>query len=125
MSVGALITWPYKAGGRSRRGSPKAGTTVYQLPCLATVFHLFGLSFDCTCSGLVPNMRVSSMCSLVAVYLHSRAKMRTVFIYTSKISPLSQCIDLNLNLAILKLILGPHIFRTGPNTLEYVRLSGR
>ena len=25
----ALITWPYKAGGRSRRGSPKAGTTVY------------------------------------------------------------------------------------------------
>ena len=28
MSVGALITWPYKAGGRSRRGSPKAGTTV-------------------------------------------------------------------------------------------------
>ena len=23
----ALITWPYKAGGRSRRGSPKAGTT--------------------------------------------------------------------------------------------------
>ena len=23
MSVGALITWPYKAGGRSRRGSPK------------------------------------------------------------------------------------------------------
>ena len=29
VSVGALITWPYKAGGRSRRGSPKAGTTVY------------------------------------------------------------------------------------------------
>ena len=28
MSVGALITWPYKAGGRSRRVSPKAGTTV-------------------------------------------------------------------------------------------------
>ena len=28
MSVGVLITWPYKAGGRSRRGSPKAGTTV-------------------------------------------------------------------------------------------------
>ena len=28
MSVGALITWPYKAGDRSRRGSPKAGTTV-------------------------------------------------------------------------------------------------
>ena len=28
MSVGALITWPYKAGGRSRRGSHKAGTTV-------------------------------------------------------------------------------------------------
>ena len=28
MSVGALITWPYKAGGRSRRGLPKAGTTV-------------------------------------------------------------------------------------------------
>ena len=24
----ALIPWPYKAGGRSRRGSPKAGTTV-------------------------------------------------------------------------------------------------
>ena len=24
----ALITWPYKAGGHSRRGSPKAGTTV-------------------------------------------------------------------------------------------------
>ena len=29
MSVGALITWPYKAGGRSRRGSPMAGTTVH------------------------------------------------------------------------------------------------
>ena len=28
MSVGALIPWPYKAGGRSRRGSHKAGTTV-------------------------------------------------------------------------------------------------
>ena len=28
MSVGELITWPYKAGDRSRRGSPKAGTTV-------------------------------------------------------------------------------------------------
>ena len=28
MSVGALITWPYKAGGHSRWGSPKAGTTV-------------------------------------------------------------------------------------------------
>ena len=26
--VGTLITWPYTAGGRSRRGSPKAGTTV-------------------------------------------------------------------------------------------------
>ena len=25
----ALITWPYKAGGRSRRGSHKAGTTVF------------------------------------------------------------------------------------------------
>ena len=28
MSVEALIAWPYKAGGRSRRGSPKAGATV-------------------------------------------------------------------------------------------------
>ena len=28
MSVRALITWPYKAGGRSRRGLHKAGTTV-------------------------------------------------------------------------------------------------
>ena len=26
--VGTLITWPYTAGGRSRRGSPKAGTNV-------------------------------------------------------------------------------------------------
>ena len=26
--VGTLITWPYTAGGRSRRGSPKAGTTM-------------------------------------------------------------------------------------------------
>ena len=26
--IGTLITWPYTAGGRSRRGSPKAGTTV-------------------------------------------------------------------------------------------------
>ena len=26
-----LITWPYTAGGRSRRGSPKAGTTVVNL----------------------------------------------------------------------------------------------
>ena len=25
-----MITWPYKAGGRSRRGSHKAGTTVYR-----------------------------------------------------------------------------------------------
>ena len=31
MSVGALIAWPYKAGGRSRRGSPKAGTTVGEM----------------------------------------------------------------------------------------------
>ena len=23
--VGTLITWPYTSGGRSRRGSPKAG----------------------------------------------------------------------------------------------------
>ena len=29
MSVGVLITWPYKADGRSRRGSHKAGTTVH------------------------------------------------------------------------------------------------
>ena len=27
--VGTLLTWPYTAGGRLRRGSPKAGTTVY------------------------------------------------------------------------------------------------
>ena len=27
--VGTLIMCPYMAGGRSRRGSPKAGTTVY------------------------------------------------------------------------------------------------
>ena len=33
MSVGALITWPYKACGRSRRGSPKAGTTVHTCIC--------------------------------------------------------------------------------------------
>ena len=26
--VGTLITWPYTAGGRLRRVSPKAGTTV-------------------------------------------------------------------------------------------------
>ena len=26
--VGTLTTWPYTAGGRSRRGLPKAGTTV-------------------------------------------------------------------------------------------------
>ena len=32
MSVGALITWSYKAGGRLRRGSPKAGTTVEVIP---------------------------------------------------------------------------------------------
>ena len=37
MSVGALITWPYKAGGRSRRGSPKAGTTVLYM----TQLHIF------------------------------------------------------------------------------------
>ena len=29
--VGTLITWPYTAGGRSRLGSSKAGTTVYEL----------------------------------------------------------------------------------------------
>ena len=34
MSVGALITWPYKAGGRSRRGSPKAGTTLLVITSL-------------------------------------------------------------------------------------------
>ena len=28
--VGTLISWPNKAGGRSQRGSPKAGTTVFQ-----------------------------------------------------------------------------------------------
>ena len=57
------------------------------------------ISFDCTRSEFVPNMRVSSMCSLVSVYLHSRAKMRTVFIYASTLSPLSCFKDLNLNLA--------------------------
>ena len=39
------------------------------------------ISFDCTCSELVTNMRVASMYLLVSVYLHHRAKMRTVFIY--------------------------------------------
>ena len=51
-------------------------------------------------------MRVSSMCVLVSVYLHSRTKMRTVFIYVSTLSPWSCFIDLNLNLAILKLLFG-------------------
>ena len=39
MSVGALIMWPYKAGGRSRRGSPKAGTTVLQMLLFQTEKH--------------------------------------------------------------------------------------
>ena len=39
MSVGALITWPYKAGGRSRRGSPKAGTTVSVKVALVTCYR--------------------------------------------------------------------------------------
>ena len=39
MSVGALITWPYKAGGRSRRGSPKAGTTVYMKDTSSILQH--------------------------------------------------------------------------------------
>ena len=50
MSVGALITWPYKAGGRSRRGSPKAGTTVLLkcrqapgLTCMHNCSHVQGL----------------------------------------------------------------------------------
>ena len=68
------------------------------------------ISFDCTRSEFVPNMRVSSMCSLVSVYLHSRAKMRTVFIYVSTLSQLSCFIDLNLNLAILKLLFGATYF---------------
>ena len=59
------------------------------------------ISFDYTRSELVSNMRVSSMCSLVSVYLHYRAKMRTVFISVSTLSPLSCFIDLILNLAIL------------------------
>ena len=42
MSVGALITWPYKAGGRSRRGSPKAGTTVYH----STEIHISLSAYD-------------------------------------------------------------------------------
>ena len=46
------------------------------------------IRFDCTCSELVPNMRVFSMCSLVSVYLHSRDKMRTVFIYASTLFPI-------------------------------------
>ena len=50
------------------------------------------------------------MCSLVSVYLQSRAKMRTVFIYVSTLSPLSCFIDLNLNLAILKLLFGATYF---------------
>ena len=29
--VGTLTKCPYTAGGRSRRGSPKAGTTVYRI----------------------------------------------------------------------------------------------
>ena len=41
MSVGALITWPYKAGGRSRRGSPKAGTTVF-----VVLFHMLSIVYE-------------------------------------------------------------------------------
>ena len=42
------------------------------------------ITFDCTCSEFVPNMRVSSMCSLISVFfLNYRAKMHTVlFSYT-------------------------------------------
>ena len=61
-------------------------------------------------------MIVSSMYSLVSVYLHSRAKMRTVFIYASTLSPLSCFIYLNFNLAILKLLFGATYF---PNRSQY------
>ena len=42
--------------------------------------------------------------------------MRTVFIYASTLSPLSCFIDLNLNLAILKLLFGATYF---PNRSQY------
>ena len=51
MSVGALITWPYKAGGRSRRGSPKAGTTVLSVldSSSSAFFHTYDESVFRTC----------------------------------------------------------------------------
>ena len=69
------------------------------------------ISFDCTGSELVPNMKMSRMCSFVSVYLHSRAKMRTVFIYASTLSQLSCFIDLSFNLAILMLLLWTTYFQ--------------
>ena len=44
MSVGALIMWPYEAGGRSRRGSPKAGTTVYTEKIFRHISNMKGVN---------------------------------------------------------------------------------
>ena len=62
--VGALITWPYTAGGRSRRGSPKAGTgtTVYwKCRAWVAIYYCIYISFiiyyglmniDCQCQSI-------------------------------------------------------------------------
>ena len=69
-------------------------------------------------------MRVSSMCSLVSVYLHYRANMRTVFIWASTLSSLSCFIDLNLIVALLKLVFGARYFLNRSQYTDNVFDSG-
>ena len=69
MSVGALVTWPYKAGGRSRRGSPKAATTV--VPILFSTLHPDVVHGHRIPSGqaIVINCPSSDLCSLNLSFL--------------------------------------------------------
>ena len=59
------------------------------------------ISFDCTCSECLVCVHW-----YLYIYILVPKCMRSVFIYASTLSPLSCFIDLNLNLAILKLLLG-------------------
>ena len=73
--VETLITWPYTAGGRSRRGSPKTGTTVdhfaQDTPCIGpsyiSHYHLSRHSSSCpwgSCTTNVPILDLNFVASL-------------------------------------------------------------
>ena len=60
MSIRALITWPYKAGGRSRCGSPKAGTTLLLAEGMTIAIQSFTVSVTSTCPKWEKKHQVTS-----------------------------------------------------------------